>query len=466
VPDQYALLAVLSALWRESLLRVARARGLTKGKTYASKDGLTMLLLRFPGLTLSREFLDEFEPFELAAACRKLRLDPGSDRRRDLVEAILGAGEVAPHRHDRKWRPFPEARVFARSLGILDLSDWGAYARGELKGHKGVPPEDIPKAPWTVYRGEGWRGIRDFIGTDAGLPAEEGFLPFKSARRLARRLGFKSKTGWDAWCRGAHRGHARCPGNLPQNPQRIYAKAWRGWKDWLGTTNRSTSRFRSFVEARAFAQDLLLNSAEEWRSWLRGDRPELGSRPEDIPACPNVTYHALGWRGYGDWLGTGNKSKRGRPRMPFEDARRLARSLGLENAHGWDAWWRANRRGESRDRQDIPAHPFCAYRDEGWMGWNDFLGNGRRVGPFREFRAAREWARTLALKAQKDWYAFCRGEYEGMKKPVDIPVNPCAAYQGKGWISFRDWLGTAWETRDGPRPVAVREQEGRSGDGK
>ena len=41
MPDQYALLAVLSALWRESLLRVARARGLTKGKTYASKDGLT-----------------------------------------------------------------------------------------------------------------------------------------------------------------------------------------------------------------------------------------------------------------------------------------------------------------------------------------------------------------------------------------------------------------------------------------
>lgn len=447
MPDQYALLAVLSSLWRESLLRVARSRDLTKGKGYVSRDQLISLLLRLPGLTLSLEFLEEFEPLELAAACRKLRIEPGGDGWEDLAAALLGAGEVATRRHERRWRPFPRARAFVRELGILDLSDWQAYARGELKEHKGLRPDDIPSTPNTVYRGEGWRGIRDFIGTDAGLPAEEGYLEFKPARRLARRLGFGHRNEWKLWCRGSRGQPSRRPANVPVNPERMYAKAWRGWNDWLGTREGTPARFRPFAEARAFAQDLLLDSAEEWRAWCRGDRPELGPRPADIPACPNVTYHALGWRGYGDWLGTGNQSKRGRPRMPFQEARRLARSLGLQGGREWQEWWRGAR-GESRERLDIPSHPDRTYREEGWVDWADFLGSRRRVGKFREFPAAREWARTLALKNGPEWFAFCRGEYEGMERPLDIPVNPAVTYAGEGWVSLRDWLGRAWETRE------------------
>jgi hypothetical protein len=442
VPDQYALLAVLSALWRESLLRAARRRGLLDGPRYVGKDRLVALLLKFPRLTLSPEFLEEFEPTELSAACRKLRLAPDGEDKDALVNALLGAEHRGGRRHVRRWRPYLKARAYVRRLGLLDLSDWQAYARGELAEHKGKIPGDIPKVPWTVYRGEGWQGVRDFIGTDGGEPAERGYLTFKASRRLARRLRLRNRRGWEAWCSGELPDRGQRPENVPADPERIYAKAWRGWKDWLGQKRGRRHRFRPFVDARAFSRSLGLKSTAEWRSWSRGARPDLPPRPEDIPACPNVTYHALGWQGFGDWLGTGNKAKRNRPRMPFEEARRLARSLRFNSVNDWTKWWRSRRRGESSGCLDLPSHPDRAYRDEGWIDWADFLGTKHRKGCFREFKEARRFARGLGLASGADWFAFCRGEFEGLERPIDIPVSPAYVYRNRGWISFRDWLGT------------------------
>jgi hypothetical protein len=57
------------------------------------------------------------------------------------------------------------------------------------------------------------------------------------------------------------------------------------------------------TEARAFARDLNLRSYAEWREFTKS-----GDLPEDIPVSPEGVYKDKGWEGYGDWLGTGNKS--------------------------------------------------------------------------------------------------------------------------------------------------------------
>ena len=56
--------------------------------------------------------------------------------------------------------------------------------------------------------------------------------------------------------------------------------------------------YRSFEEARTFAQSLNLKSGAEWRT-------QSEDLPADIPANPNQIYKNNGWAGMGDWLGTG-----------------------------------------------------------------------------------------------------------------------------------------------------------------
>ena len=74
--------------------------------------------------------------------------------------------------------------------------------------------------------------------------------------------------------------------------------------DWLGTGRIADhlKEFRPFHEARAYAESLGLRDQKEWVAFAKS-----GKRPADVPSNPQSTYRASGWRGYGDWLGTGNK---------------------------------------------------------------------------------------------------------------------------------------------------------------
>ena len=44
---------------------------------------------------------------------------------------------------------------------------------------------------------------------------------------------------------------------------------------------------------------------------------------------------------------------------------------------------------------------------------------------FRDFESAREFARSLNLKGDKDWRAYCKSG----NKPDDIPADPSTVYK-------------------------------------
>jgi hypothetical protein len=56
----------------------------------------------------------------------------------------LGTGRIA--NVNRIYRSFTEAREFVRSLGLKNYSDWEEYCKS------GDKPDDIPSAPWVVYK--------------------------------------------------------------------------------------------------------------------------------------------------------------------------------------------------------------------------------------------------------------------------------------------------------------------------
>jgi hypothetical protein len=69
----------------------------------------------------------------------------------------LGTGFVAVTR--RAWRPFAEARAFARTLGLVDARAWYAWAKTTER------PPDIPTAADCVYVHQGWQGWGDWLAT-------------------------------------------------------------------------------------------------------------------------------------------------------------------------------------------------------------------------------------------------------------------------------------------------------------
>jgi hypothetical protein len=202
--------------------------------------------------------------------------------------------------------------------------------------------------------------------------------------------------------------------------------------DWLGTgaVAKQLREYRSFHSARAYARSLGFQSREEWKAFTRS-----GKKPDDLPADPSKTYRAKGWNGMGDWLGTGTVATFRREYRSFDRARTFSRSLGFRNREEWKAFARSRKRPD-----DIPAVPNGTYREE-WRSWGDWLGTGT-VAPglktFRSFKEARAYARSLGLQRQVEWFAFVRSG----KKPVDIPANPQATLRAKGWVNWRDWLGT------------------------
>ena len=236
----------------------------------------------------------------------------------------------------------------------------------------------------------------------------------------------KGRKEWRAYCTSGKR-----PANIPSNPQKIYAgKGWKGWIDWLGAGRaRSNGDFLPYDEGCAFVRPLGLKGVKEWAPYCAS-----GKRPLNIPANPDKVYAGKGWKGWGDWLGTGRARSNG-DFLPYDEGCASVRPLGLKSAKEWAAYCASGKRPIN-----IPAHPEIKYAGKGWKGWGDWLGTRlrRRNGDYLPYAEGRDFVRPLGLKSAREWSAYCASG----KRPLNIPANPNTVYAGKGWTNWRDWLGT------------------------
>jgi superfamily II DNA or RNA helicase len=242
------------------------------------------------------------------------------------------------------WRPFEEARAFVRSLGLTSVKKWKDYCE------KGEKPDDIPAWPNEVYIGRGWTGWIEWLG--AGL-RKSGWRPFAEAREFARSLGLKGKEEWQAYCNKS----GQKPDDIPSNPNATYRNDWINYGDWLGL-KRHRSGYRPFAMAREFARSLGLKNSKKWRAFTNSD-----AMPRDIPTNPNQVYGDQ-WVSWPDWLDYEPVRWR-----PFEEARAFVRSLGLTSVKKWNVY-----RLSERMPADIPSNPNTTYKNDGWLGWGDWLG--------------------------------------------------------------------------------------------
>ena len=345
----------------------------------------------------------------------------------------LGTGRKA----HQQWRAFRRARSFARSLHLESNSAWRAYCQGALRG-KEIKPDDIPSQPNTVYGEHGWAGWGDWLGTGVAATRGRKYRSFARARVHARALGLANQNEWGAYCRGELRRVGVRPRDIPYHPERAYRnQGWVSYGDWLGTGYIRRTGWRSFEDARAFVSALGLTSASEWKTYCDGNLRGKPRKPPDIPNAPFSVYKDQGWKGYGDWLGTGTVPPGFRNYREFVRARSFAQSLHFQTVSEWRAHARAGKLPI-----DIPANPNVVYDSTGWKNWGDWLGTGRQRGGWRSFQRARRFVRALRLRGRGKWLAYCRGRLTGKgHKPPDIPASPERVYEKQGWNGIRDWLG-------------------------
>jgi hypothetical protein len=96
--------------------------------------------------------------------------------------------------------------------------------------------------------------------------------------------------------------------DIPASVEFVYKKNWKGWGEFLGT-HRIASHlivYRTYEEAKKYAQSLNLKSRKEWAHLSKTKK-----LPKDIPAAvSNSDKYKNKWESWGEFLGTGNKSKK------------------------------------------------------------------------------------------------------------------------------------------------------------
>ncbi|MBI3415140.1 MAG: DEAD/DEAH box helicase family protein [Verrucomicrobia bacterium] len=123
------------------------------------------------------------------------------------------------------WRPFEEAKRFARSLELSTRDEWSRYCDASER------PDDIPNKPDQVYAEVGWSGWGDWLGSGRIANQNRKFWPFLKARAFVRRLKLRGYNDWRAYGKSPER-----PAYIPFSPQRVYGKkGWVSWPNWVGT---------------------------------------------------------------------------------------------------------------------------------------------------------------------------------------------------------------------------------------
>ncbi|MES2204777.1 MAG: DEAD/DEAH box helicase family protein [Pseudomonadota bacterium] len=200
----------------------------------------------------------------------------------------LGNGNVA--NCNKKFKPFEEAREFARSLHLENGKAWKIYYTTHSI------PIDIPEYPDDIYKNKGWISWGDWLGNGNVANFNKKFRPFEEAREFARSLRLENRNAWEAYSKSGN-----LPADIPASPRGFYIdQGWISWGDWLGNSNvaNSNKKFRPFEKAREFARSLYLENRNAWEAYSKS-----GNLPADIPASPRGFYIDQGWISWGDWLG-------------------------------------------------------------------------------------------------------------------------------------------------------------------
>ena len=215
--------------------------------------------------------------------------------------------------------------------------------------------------PLSPYKNKDWVSAGHLLGTGTIATQNRVYLSCEEAKKVIHKLGIKSIKEWNIYCKSGNK-----PDNIPNGPHQVYKnKGWKSWGDFLGTgyiANRNRT-YLSCEEAKKVIHKLGIKSKKEWQIYSKSERPD------NIPSSPNRIYKNKGWKGFGDWLGTGYIATFNRVYLSCEEAKKVIHKLGIKSQKEWYIYCKSGNKPDN-----IPSSPRRIYKNKGWEGWKDFLG--------------------------------------------------------------------------------------------
>ena len=190
------------------------------------------------------------------------------------------------------------------------------------------------------------------------------------------------------------------------------------------------NKYLSYDEAKDFIKPLRINGVKGWNEYATS-----GHKPDSIPYSVHKAYKNKGWISWRDFLGTEKVGKE-RAYLTYDEAKIFVHALKIEGHKEWIAYTKSGQKPDN-----IPIHAYRTYKGKGWISWGDFLGTGRinnKDRVYLSYDEAKIFVQTLGIKGHKVWLEYAKSG----QKPNNIPTNAYKTYQGKGWASWGDFLGT------------------------
>jgi hypothetical protein len=203
-------------------------------------------------------------------------------------------------------------------------------------------------------------------------------------------------------------------------------------------SDRSGHKQRNWVsynEAKQIVKRLGIRKFEDYRRM----NPEL-RKSLYLPSSPDSFYINKGWISWPQFFERENLIHNRFEFIPYQEARKIVIKLKIRS----QAEYRKLTLKERR-KLNLPSTPDKHYAGKGWKGWGAFISPDDnyvvRVYPdFSTFHEAKETVKRMGIKSSREYSMLPLDE----RRKVGLPAAPFEFYEGKGWVSWRDYLGTEW----------------------
>ena len=232
---------------------------------------------------------------------------------------FLGTGRIADR--DKIYRPFEEARKFARTLKLKNNNEWITFSKS------GKLPSDIPRSISQTYKKE-FKGMPDFLGTD-NYSSHVKFKSYKETQKFALKNNIKSSAEWFRFFK-----ENKKPKEIPINVRRKFSKEWISWGSFLKTGRGADQwkKFRSYQEAKNYLKKYNFKSVKDFTNFKKNK-----NFPNDIPKQPPTVYGRIkkNWKGWVDFLSLSENHNYARnvKKLNYKDAKKIVKKYKLKNQY-------------------------------------------------------------------------------------------------------------------------------------
>jgi len=271
------------------------------------------------------------------------------------------------------------------------------------------------------------------------LDRSSSIMPFHLAKEYVAPLNIKSLKEWyDYYDENYPKGLPKHIEN-PKSETHPWHKDWKGVPDFFGYIGIRQD-WMELDELRSFVKPLNFKSSTEYKAWCEGNLPNLPPKPNNIPKNPHMVYQD--WKNWGDLLGYQNRLQKW---MDFDEARFFTQKLNLNSRTEYKSYHNGDMPHLEAKPQNLPKNPDQYYKNKGWQGWTDFLGNNI---VYLSYSECQNYLISIGITSSSQFEKWKKGELKDFPvKPDNVPNFPYSTYK-KEWQGWNVFLKTESHLRE------------------